>query len=148
MGLDMYLSAKLWTSKYGNEKLNKKFWACVPFKPIDNINSAELKVEVGYWRKSNHIHKWFVDNCQEGEDDCRYSYVSRKQLKELLELCKKVLKDKSKAKELLPVEKGFFFGSSEYDDWYFDDIKDTIDQIERVLKDVPEEWDFEYHASW
>lgn len=26
--------------------------------------------EIGYWRKANHIHKWFVDCVQDGEDDC------------------------------------------------------------------------------
>lgn len=25
--------------------------------------------EIGYWRKANHIHKWFVDKVQGGDDD-------------------------------------------------------------------------------
>lgn len=145
----MYLSAKFYTSRYGGEKeLNKKLWALVPFKPIDNINTAELKVEVGYWRKSNHIHKWFVDNCQDGTDECQYSFVAREQLKELLELCEKVSKNKKLAHKLLPTEEGFFFGGKDYDEWYFDDIEDTIKQLKAILKNVPESWDFEYHSSW
>ena len=43
-----------------------------------------------YWRKANQIHKWFVDHCQDGIDDCREAYVSDEQLEELLNLCKKV----------------------------------------------------------
>ena len=28
--------------------------------------------QVGYWRKANQIHNWFVENVQDGEDDCCY----------------------------------------------------------------------------
>ena len=43
--------------------------------------------EVGYWRKANAIHKWFVDNIQDGEDDCGYYEVAPEQLEELLNIC-------------------------------------------------------------
>ena len=48
--------------------------------------------QIAYWRKANMIHKWFVDNVQDGEDDCREYYVSREQLALLVETCKEVLK--------------------------------------------------------
>ena len=113
------------------------------------LESAELVIEVGYWRKANHIHKWFVDRVQEGNDwNCGNSYcVEREQLQELLKLCKEIKEDNSKAEELLPVQEGFFFGTYEYDEWYFDGIDATIEIIERVLK-IDNDWDFEYHSSW
>ena len=50
-----------------------------------------IEISVMYWRKANAIHKWFVDNVQEGRDECQTSYVSREQLEELRDACKKVL---------------------------------------------------------
>ena len=47
--------------------------------------------EVGYWRKANHIHAWFVDKVQGGEDDCSYYFVSKDDFLELKETCEKVV---------------------------------------------------------
>jgi hypothetical protein len=55
---------------------------------------------------------------------------------------------KEEAANLLPTQEGFFFGSYEYDEYYFGDLQDTIDQIERILKEYPHEWDFTYQSSW
>ena len=49
--------------------------------------------KVGYWRKANHIHNWFVQNIQDGKDDCGLYEVSKEKLKELLELCLVVLRE-------------------------------------------------------
>ena len=58
-----------------------------------NLNSVTVKFEVAYWRKANHIHKWFVENVQDGKDDCGDYYVSVEQLGDLLVLCKQVVKE-------------------------------------------------------
>lgn len=48
--------------------------------------------QVGYWRKANHIHNWFVQNVQDGEDDCEYHReVTKEYLEMLLSICKTVL---------------------------------------------------------
>ena len=44
--------------------------------------------EIIYWRKANAIHKWFVENVQEGVDDCGEYEVTVEQLTELRDLCK------------------------------------------------------------
>ena len=54
--------------------------------------------------------------------------------------------DKDKADELLPTQSGFFFGSLDYDDYYFDCIKGTIQIIENALK--YKNVDYVYSASW
>ena len=47
---------------------------------------------VGYWRKANHIHNWFVENVQDNEDDCNYhDEVTKETLEELLHICNTVL---------------------------------------------------------
>ena len=47
---------------------------------------------VAYWRKANSVHKWFVDHVQNGEDDCDFhNEVTKKDLEELREACRKIL---------------------------------------------------------
>lgn len=56
--------------------------------------------------------------------------------------------DSSVAEELLPNRSGFFFGSTDYDEYYVRDLEDTIKMLDRVLKHTPPDADFEYRASW
>jgi hypothetical protein len=50
-----------------------------------------VQEHVGYWRKENHIHNWFVQNVQDCMDDCRAYIVSCEQLKALRDVCQEVL---------------------------------------------------------
>jgi hypothetical protein len=102
--------------------------------------------EAGYWRKANQIHRWFVENVQDGEDDGSAYPVSREKIGELLGLVERVLADTSTAHELLPTMRGFFFGTTEYGEWYMDDLKSTREILTAVL-DRPEK-EFTYYASW
>jgi hypothetical protein len=145
MGLDMYLTARQMAfNGFRNQELYNKLVQEAPFA----LDTAVLEVQVAYWRKANQIHKWFVDHVQNGVDNCEEYYVSRDQLQLLLDSCKIVLIDKEEASQLLPVQEGFFFGSYEYNEYYFSDIKDTIEQLEKVLTEYPEEWSFKYQSSW
>lgn len=47
--------------------------------------------QVGYWRKANAIHRWFVQNVQGGVDDCGTYIVTREQLEQLKATCEQVL---------------------------------------------------------
>ncbi len=89
MGLDMSLSAKKYISKYTNEKLNNKIWKMFPEIEQGEMSSATIGLSVGYWRKANAIHKWFVDNVQDGKDECQTTYVSKENLEKLKEICVK-----------------------------------------------------------
>jgi hypothetical protein len=145
MGLDMYLTARQMAfNGFRNQELYNKLVQEAPFA----LDTAVLEVQVAYWRKANQIHKWFVDHVQNGKDDCGDYYVSREQLQLLLDTCKIVLIDREEASQLLPVQEGFFFGSYEYNEYYFSDIQDTIEQLEKVLTEYPEEWAFKYQSSW
>jgi hypothetical protein len=148
MGLDMYLKGKRYISSYFNEGDSEKAAKIAELFPeVSGLEIKEVMVEAGYWRKANAIHKWFVDNVQEGEDDCGNYYVGREQLAELRELCQKVLADRSLAAEMLPPQSGFFFGGTDIDDWYFRDLEQTVKIIDNALT-MPESWDFEYTSSW
>ena len=143
MGLDMYLNAKrfIW---FGEDELGAK--VAEAFPELKGKRVKEVVVEALYWRKANAIHKWFVDNCQEGEDDCGNYYVGREQLEELRQLVLKALAEKDAT--LLPPQSGFFFGSTDINDWYWDDLRHTAEGLERVLAEFPADWEFEYHSSW
>lgn len=141
----MYLYARQFAfNGFKNQDLYNKLVQEAPFA----LDTATLQVQVAYWRKANQIHKWFVDHVQDGNDNCEEYRVTRDQLQLLLDNCKLVLINKEEAPNLLPPQEGFFFGSYEYDEFYWQDIQDTIDQLEKILNEYPEEWDFQYQSSW
>jgi hypothetical protein len=174
MGLDMYLrkSIYVWQDERGSltiRGLRHK---------IDPDKVSYIVEEAGYWRKANAIHTWFVQNVQDGHDDCREHYVTRETLASLLAAVTKVLdaselvdgtvangspfdaqgnrinylvdgkviKDPSVAKELLPTEDGFFFGSTDYDQYYIEDLQNTKKILEKAISD--REGDYYYQSSW
>jgi len=152
MGLDMYLYKKnyIWTGDWIKPEARQEVVVKKGGDIDTTIKPERVKYvveEVGYWRKANQIHKWFVDVVQQGEDDCGSYYVGRESLEELLDICKKIQADNSLAESLLPSQSGFFFGNTEYDEWYFKDIEDTIAILEEVLSDKNAD-NFEYHSSW
>lgn len=143
MGLDMYLNAKryLWSNEADISALVSQV-----FPELKERKVTEVVVEAMYWRKSNQIHKWFVDNIQNGVDDCGNYEVSPDDLKRLRDLICQVLAERKP--ELLPPQSGFFFGSSQVDDWYWQDLERTYDELGQVLDEFPGNWHFEYHSSW
>jgi hypothetical protein len=118
--------------------------------------SAALSFEVAYWRKANAVHRWFVENVQNGVDDCQKVDVSLDQLRDLVGLCETLLgkRDAELAEEYLPTESGFFYGSTDYDDWYWDCLQLTVDQVKPLLMWFDEDprraaqWDVSYRSSW
>jgi len=153
MGLDMYLYAKKHISNhdfYPQERaLNREIKEILFLDNYIENDDASLEVQmtVAYWRKSNAIHKWFVDNCQDGVDDCQESWVSREKLVELRDLCVRASEDKDPT--LLPTASGFFFGSIEVDEFYWNDIVDTALKLSAIIGDEKlKDYDFQYRASW
>jgi hypothetical protein len=182
MGLDMYLTKYIYVKNWDHMKPEEKHRVIVKKgghirRDIKPERISYVIEEVGYWRKANQIHAWFVENCQDGADDSRLAYVAHKQLKELYSTCKKVwksielvdgqikngysykdgekvpimepgkiIKDPKTAQELLPTTSGFFFGSTEYDQWYAEDIKNTIEILRGVMLD--ESGSYYYQSSW
>ena len=68
----------------------------------------------------------------------------------MLDTINQVLTDRSKAHALLPSVGGFFFGSTDYDEYYFQDLEYTKKMIEGLLaSDLNKKgWYLEYHSSW
>jgi hypothetical protein len=149
MGLDMYLTAKRYVSEYNepDKVISTEIMQHFP-ELTQNQTVQEVSVRVGYWRKANAIHRWFVQHVQEGTDDCAPYDVSRDQLTALRDICVRVRDwPGAIAAEQLPTANGFFFGGTDYDEWYFRDVENTIRIIDSCLQ-LPTSWDFEYHSSW
>jgi len=140
MGLDMYLRAK----KYfcSDNPVATQIAEAVGV----NREVSEVSYRAFYWRKANCIHQWFVHYVQDDVDNCRAYEFDREKLVVLVNLCKRALTTKDAS--LLPTASGFFFGSTDIDEYYWEDLQDTIDGVTKVLEDFPEDFYFEYQASW
>jgi len=152
MGLDMYIIGKRYLSSYpedGPDQLVSKSISAL-FPEIHDVRVKEVFAEFAYWRKANAIHDWFVKNVQDGKDECQETYLKKADLEKLLAVVNEVLEDHSKASELLPTAIGFFFGSTDYDEWYFKDLEYTKEVIGKIVDnwEALEYWYFYYRSSW
>lgn len=156
MGLDMYLTKRIYIdAEYNHRNISGSIQITQDGKeiPIKFDRIKYIEESVGYWRKANHIHKWFVDNVQSGKDDCEQYDVSKAQCEKLLELCKKIKNKESRPEEVLPRESGFFFGGTDYDEYYERDIDSTIEIMETILFECDASkdyfgFDLYYQSSW
>ena len=105
--------------------------------------------EVAYWRKANAIHGWIINNT-DAVDNGTPIHLSKRLLIQLRDTCAEVLKvgTTDYAEELLPPTSGFFFGSTEVDEWYWDNIKETVTKLTEIIDQSVEDQEFEYYASW
>ena len=164
MGLDMYLSVRMYVSRIkwlelGESEESQKFKTLVDLTETgdivqpDDYAGAYVEMPVYYWRKANAIHKWFVDELADGVDDCRPMELQVNKLQELVERIDLVLKneDEDDAEEYLPTGSGFFFGSTGYDEYYFGELKRTANDLRKLiakLRDRSDEPWLIYQASW
>ena len=202
MGLDMYLKKRVYQYRKADGTLTHDFKAC-KFDRFGRSNGTEVSTQAAYWRKANHIHKWFVENVCDGKDDCHEYYCDKDKLVELRGICIDILKTlqgqvitvpkgkvedykesfdgkeptevridvdsisdwydqltyqheltdrQSKklaavAKDYLPRQEGFFFGSKEYNLGYVLDLAVTVIMLDEILADA-EVADYYYEASW
>lgn len=160
MGLDMYLRAQRYVSgwEFVEEAERNAFTSLVEMYGMsefvtDASPHAYVEFCIGYWRKANQIHAWFVEQCQGGRDECQEAHVEIEKLKQLGSLCEQALASHSVgvARAKLPPKQGFFFGGYDIDEWYWDNLKSTVAIIEKAVKlyERPDEyWSFIYQSSW
>ena len=85
-----------------------------------------------YFRKVNFLFKYFEDRGK--MVDQYYAFVEPEDVEDIIDRCQRINKDHSLAHELLPTQSGFFFGSTDYDEYYFYDIQDCLRQMKAYLK--------------
>lgn len=190
MGLDMYVTIRhkdtqskldayeAWEQKYSYEEFQS-----LTEEQVEEYRNSEPEYDndmygkqLMYWRKANQIHNWFVQNCQDGVDDCGRYVITVADLMKLKELCEKILTMTEKRKEMrypsfsatekvevdilyltvevvfyatehLPIRSGFFFGSTEYDSRYVWDLEDTVEQINNTLDTLNCEYGFALNSD-
>ena len=92
----MYAARRIYVKQWDHQSIQERYSVQLTRggKPVQGIKSEDISYideEVMYWRKANHIHQWFVDNVQDGEDDCGSYDVSPEHMRQLLDLCNQVL---------------------------------------------------------
>ena len=123
---------------------------CLYSVPKGAEPTFDERQELAYWRKANAIHnffdKWRANgNLRNGE----YLRIYQPDLENLRARCQTILQNTSEANNLLPTTRGFFFGSVEYDEWYFKDLQATITHIDKIFNnDVFENHDVYYMGDW
>lgn len=162
MGLDMYLYERHYLTSRGTKKgytKSNQLTIKVPKeygstelvkKKLKNVKHIDC--EVGYWRKANAIHQYFLDKCGNGHDNGVDLFPSNADLLELKQICLELLgyygkKFQQKAAELLPTIDGFFWGSTEYDKYYRADLRNTVKIINKLHLD-DEYIQVVYNANW
>lgn len=152
MGLDMYLNRRRQVFVPEPSLLNEALSGLG-----DTADYAEVTLinELAYWRKANQIHNWFVTHLMDGDTEQCECEVSLNHLAQLREACEQVLTDHRLAEQLLPTTSGFFFGSTEYDEHYFQDLRDTLEKLTPIISNMAldqitghNDVSLVYQASW
>ena len=190
MGLDMYLSVQFEARAYEQitpeidvisneakdtlEALGIEWGECDPKTGETNPKALAVHTDCSwftvtmpfvYWRKANAIHDYIIQTHANGVDKCQEIELETEDIVKFTEVLKKVIDTKGDDKEkiyeeLLPTAQGFFFGGTEYDEWYIENAKYTLERFESLLTYIrevsdPEKWDSSkkvqkiiYRASW
>ena len=163
MGLDItFYKAKRSKDNETKERLEeisleeiRKTLATEYIKSIDERNSKVIKEleeekentnpwnKVAYFRKVNFLIPFFGY-----EENCSNIEIDKYQVEDLIEACKEVLANHDKASFLLPTQAGLFFGSTDYDDWYFDDVQNVKEKFEEILADFNRDEDILIMHCW
>jgi hypothetical protein len=151
---------KMQTNEYWRNTYNERYFAFVQklrpliatnyeFKiyPFTNkiLDLPELEEKVkkeiegayeeydAYFRKVNFLFHYF-DRTISKMHDQYYAFVEPEDVDDIIDRCERVLKNHDLAHSLLPTQDGFFFGSTDYDNWYFSDVKDCLKQMKKYRK--------------
>ena len=161
MGLDIYFN-KANRGDWERFQNDLKDYENLPKDEQTRENSPYRKFspeEVGYFRKVNFLMSYF-----DYEGNCDYKEIPREKLVALHDACVEISKmepvrvdikyytrggqetveeysyaDQQRCAELLPTQDGFFFGSTDYDYWYFHDVKEVLVWVDGVLSDLADD---------
>jgi hypothetical protein len=174
MGLDMYLSRKVYVwgdhrkslkitglkSKIRPEKVNyiierAGYWCkanAIHNWFVENVQGGNDDCKPYYVSKEdiqkllNTVNEVLrASELVDGEINNGYTFNDKGE-KVFFKEKGKVIKDPSVAEALLPTIEGFFFGDTDYDQYYYDELVSTKKVLEEAL--TFDEDDFEYQASW
>ena len=145
MGLDMFLFKRK-KVRDDDKELNKSAYNQRVYR------SRKNQKEILYWRKANMIRSWFVNHTAlMSNDDGVYIPLTRPTLELLRSDLEDTLNDHNLATVLFPTSSGFIFESTEYNEYYWNDLKYTLERVNDILDNNDVDWDneiVEYCDSW
>lgn len=164
MGLDVYFHKCKRENFAAYEKAHKE-WAgnepesgkisCEDFDKLDKDEQEKIRKDIqewydkeptyadhgisdiGYFRKVNFLMEFFAYT-----GNCEFKEIRKEELEDLKERCNAVLtasNRREKAEDLLPTQSGFFYGSTEYDEWYFRDVDEVYKWVLGVLDELKDD---------
>ena len=146
----MYLEAKRHVAPCDSqtEPMRRAIGAAIGYVPPKEkpgqdeslLEVSGVTVRVGYWRKFDVLHQWFVGNVQEGHDDCRPAFVSADTLNALEEQLEQVGDDPASASE--------YFTADEDGTPDESDVDYTLKVLHHAKRLQEQGWDITYRASW
>ena len=170
MGLDIFFF-KTKRNEWDNIQDELSAFDSLPEDEQDEVENPYRTFEpqeVGYFRKVNFLMSFF-----KYKENCSYKETTREQLQALRDACKEIVKmkpvryeitrydyggteqvkvysdaDQKRCAELLPTQSGFFFGSTDYDQWYFNEVKDVFVWVDGVLSDLADDEVVLMHCWW
>ena len=113
---------------------------CVNYIVDTFINHEDM-----YYRKVNCLYAYFNDRLE--DEQC---LVTKADVEDIIDRAKNVLlaHDEVTSAQLLPTQSGFFFGSTEYDEYYYDDIADVYKLFTKYLEDWTDDTIGWVYFSW
>ena len=183
MGLDMYIYARKETlgrvvkdaelsDEFLKDLYGKYGYISKPkdLKVFDNgdlSKTATIKVSynIGYFRKFNALHNFLTNSCGRTvgvNDNCVDMLITEDIIDDLIDRLTRIVKVYNRnqaaaeyiAEAELPTQDGFFFGSTAYDDGYFEDCEDALDlftKMKELIVSAEEEgeepYEF-YYQAW
>ena len=97
----------------------------------DEVKSYYLQYDA-YFRKVNFLFAYYENKGKMVEQ--YYAFTDKEDIDDIIDRCERVLAHHSLANELLPTQSGFFFGGTDYDEYYFYDVKDCLNQMKKYRK--------------
>ena len=114
----------------------------------DEKNHVDMLDHVAYWRKANHIHEWFSRNVignRPNKTEKNAGFITREKLLLLSKTCADVLKrcttetgeiriDEPYCRKVFPPNTHITFGgSTEYDEYFIEELRTTLSKINALL---------------
>ncbi|AWM79061.1 hypothetical protein DKL61_01090 [Gammaproteobacteria bacterium ESL0073] len=115
--------------------LDISFVAC----PRDEI------MEMGVFRKVNALLQW-VNTYVMTVENCAYIPISKEDLEKLQGTLNQLTTDN--CQELFPTQEGFFYGSTEYDECYWEDVQAIKEWLDKTLAEFDFGEEMLFFSAW
>lgn len=97
------------------------------------MGAGDERQTIFQWRKANQLRAWFVRRASLNPNEEVEVVLDKADIIQLRNDIQSALLNPKRAPYILPTQAGFFFGSTDYDDYYFETLAGTHDVLERIL---------------